>query len=114
MTVDAAMVAFDEAALTVDSSLATGGWESDCSVCNSSTKITLRGSRTVSRLLSILNYKGERYNRFFDPRFTNGTMAPPFFPVTSITNTAASSTRTASAYTNQVFTESNTWQRTYS
>lgn len=114
MTVDAAMVAFNEAALSADSSLATGGWESNCAICTSSTKITLRGSRTVSKLLTILNYQGERYNRYFDPRFANGQMAPPFFPVTSIQNTGSTTTRTATTYTNQVFTESNTWQRTYS
>lgn len=106
MTVDAAMVAFDEAALNGDSSLGTGGWETDCSSCNSNTLITLRGSRVVSKGLPISgSYKG--VNRYFDPRFAGGTMAPPFFPVTQL----SLGTPTISFWTSGVATESNTWQR---
>ncbi len=114
MTVDAAMVAFNEPALASNSSAVTGGWESNCSACSSSTVITLRGSRTVSKGMAIVNNKGEKYNRFFDARFANGALAPPFFPVTKLQNTTTSSTRSFTTYTNQVYTESNTWQRNYS
>lgn len=114
MTVDVAMVAFNEAALNANSSALTGGWGSDCNACNSSTVITLRGSRTVSRGLPNTNDKGQKVNRFFDPRFANGTMAPPFFPVTRLSNTVATSNmRTIMTSTSEVRTESNTWQRTY-
>jgi hypothetical protein len=111
MVVDVAMVAFNEPALTADSSTLTGGWEINCAACNSSTVISLRGSRTVSRTLSVINGNGARYNRFFDPRFANGNLAPPFFPVTRYTNTVT--TPTVTATTTEVMTQSNTWQRTY-
>jgi Tfp pilus assembly protein PilX len=114
MTVDAAIVAFNEAAIIANSSAQTGGWATDCASCNSSTKITLRGSRTVSRGLSQINDKGQQTNRFFDPRFANGNLAPPFFPVTRLNNTVATSnTRVINTSTSEVRSESNTWQRTY-
>jgi hypothetical protein len=111
MVMDVAMVAFNEPALTANSSAVTGGWEINCAACNSNTKITLRGSRTVSRTLSVINQNSARFNRFFDPRFANGNLAPPFFPVTSYTNTLT--TPTVTATTTEVMTSSNTWQRTY-
>ncbi len=114
MSVDVAIVAFNEAAIIADSSAQTGGWVTDCNACNSSTKINLRGSRTVSRGLSQINDKGQQTNRFFDPRFANGNLAPPFFPVTRLSNTvAASNTRAITTSTSEVRSESNTWQRTY-
>jgi Tfp pilus assembly protein PilX len=114
MTVDVAMVAFDEAVLNANSSATTGGWEINCAACNSNTTISLRGSRTASKSLSIVNSNGSRYNRFFDPRFANGNLAPPFFPVTRLNNTVSSgSTRTVFTSTSQVMTQSNTLQRTY-
>jgi hypothetical protein len=111
MVMDVAMVAFNEPALTANASAITGGWEVNCAACNSSTTISLRGSRTVSRTLSVINQNSARFNRFFDPRFANGNMAPPFFPVTRFTNTVT--TPTVSASTTEVMTHSNTWQRTY-
>ncbi|HWQ35866.1 MAG TPA: pilus assembly PilX N-terminal domain-containing protein [Blastocatellia bacterium] len=106
ITVDAAMVAFNEAALSSDSTLSTGGWETDCSECNSNTVVTLRGSRVVSKGLPISgSYKS--VNRYFDPRFAGGAMAPPFFPVTQLNLNSP----TISFWTSGVATESNTWQR---
>ncbi len=111
MVMDVAMVAFNEPALTANSNAVTGGWEINCAACSSRTTISLRGSRTVSRTLSIINQNSARFNRFFDPRFANGQLAPPFFPVTRFTNTLTTPTVTAS--TSEVMTLSNTWQRTY-
>lgn len=106
ITVDAAMVAFNEAALASNSTLSTGGWETDCSGCNSSTVITLRGSRVASKGLPISGpYKS--VNRYFDPRFAGGNLAPPFFPVTRLNLNSP----TLSFWTSGVATESNTWQR---
>ncbi len=114
MSVDVAIVAFNEAAIIADSTAQTGGWVTDCNSCNSSTKINLRGSRTVSRGLNQINDKGQQTNRYFDPRFTNGNLAPPFFPVTRLSNTVATSnTRVITTSTSEVRSESNTWQRTY-
>ncbi len=112
MTVDAAMVAFNEAALNANSSLNTGGWGGSCSSCNGSTTHTLRGSRVVSKGNS---YSGSgTFNRFFDTRFANGNVAPPFFPVTRLNNTVATSNvRSVFTSTSEVMTYSNTWQRTY-
>lgn len=114
MSVDVAIVAFNEAAIIADSSAQTGGWVTDCANCNSNTKINLRGSRTVSRGLSQINDQGQQTNRYFDPRFANGNLAPPFFPVTRLSNTVAvSATRVITTSTSEVRSESNTWQRTY-
>ncbi len=114
MTVDVAMVAFNEAALNADASANTGGWTTNCSACNSNTILTLRGSRTVSTGLVNVNAAGQRINRYFDPRFANGNLAPPFFPVTRLSNTVAvSATRVITTSTSEVRSESNTWQRTY-
>lgn len=113
MTVDVALVAFNEAVLNANSSTATGGWEVNCAACNSNTTISLRGSRVASKALSVVNGNGAKFNRLFDPRFANGAMAPPFFPVTTLTSTSTSSTRTVATNTSEVMTQSNTWQRTY-
>lgn len=114
MTVDVAMVAFNEAVLNANSSTATGGWEINCAACNSSTTISLRGSRVASRALSVVNQNSAKFNRLFDPRFANGALAPPFFPVTKLTNTTTvTSSRTVVTNTSEVMTQSNTWQRTY-
>ena len=114
MSVDVAIVAFNEATIIADPNAQTGGWVTDCTNCNSSTKINLRGSRTVSRGLSQINDKAQQTNRYFDPRFANGNLAPPFFPVTRISNTVATSnTRVITTSTSEVRSESNTWQRTY-
>lgn len=113
MTVDAAIVAFNEATLNSNSSAVTGGWEVNCAACNSSTTISLRGSRTASKALTVVNQNSAKFNRLFDPRFANGAMAPPFFPVTTLTTTTTSSTRTVATSTSEVMTQSNTWQRTY-
>lgn len=114
MSVDVAIVAFNEAAIIADPNAQTGGWVTDCNSCNSSTKINLRGSRTVSRGINQINDKGQQTNRYFDPRFANGNLAPPFFPVTRLANTvAASNTRVITTSTSEVRSESNTWQRTY-
>lgn len=112
MDVDAAFAIFNEPALNANSSATTGGWNVNCSICNSSTKISLRGSRTASKALGSTNY-GQTTNRFFDPRFANGSVMPPFFPTTKVTSTTSVTTRTAVATTSQIMTESNTWQRTY-
>ena len=114
ITVDVAMVAFNEAAILAGAGATTGGWTTDCAACNSSTVITLRGSRTVSTGISQVNSKGQKTNRYFDPRFANGNLAPPFFPVTRLSNTVAvSNTRSVFTSTSEVMTQSNTWQRTY-
>lgn len=112
MDVDAAMAIFNEAALTADSSATTGGWNTNCAICNSSTKLALRGSRTASKALGSTSY-GQTTNRFFDPRFANGSVTPPFFPTTKVTSATTVTTRTAVSSTSQVMTQSNTWQRTY-
>ncbi len=110
MTVDAAMVAFNEAALNANPNALTGGWTTDCQSCNSSTVITLRGSRVASKGLPIYGYG--KVNRFFDPRFANGAFAPPFFPVTQLQNgTNTTTTFSLALSTSNVSTESNTWQR---
>ncbi|MBS1809410.1 MAG: pilus assembly PilX N-terminal domain-containing protein [Acidobacteria bacterium] len=114
MTVDVAMVAFNEAAINAGAGATTGGWTTDCASCNSSTIITLRGSRTVSTGIPNVNSKGQKANRYFDPRFANGNLAPPFFPVTRLNNTVTTSnTRSVFTSTSEVMTQSNTWQRTY-
>ena len=111
MTVDVALLAFDEAALTANPSANTGGLEvTNCSTCNSSTTMNLRGSRTGSKALTV-SVNGSKLNRFFDPRFADGQFAPPFFPVARLSNTVG--TLEISSRTSEVMTIANTWQRTY-
>lgn len=115
LTLDAAIATFDEAALNSDSSANTGGIYFNCSCSLDSTSLfQLRGSRIQSQILSI-GYGGSgtgTRNVFFDPRFTNGAFAPPFFPVTQLNNTSTTTTTFAiTLSTSNVATQSNTWQR---
>ncbi len=114
MTVDAAIAVFNEAALAIDASAQTGGWATDCTNCNSNTVISLRGSRSVSKGNSQINDKSQKTNRFFDPRFANSLIVPPFFPSTVSGTVTAGSARTVTFGTTNVQTIANTWQRTYS
>jgi hypothetical protein len=108
MTVDAAMAIFNSSTSTD-----TGGWTTDCSTCTSASKMTLRGSRSVSRIIPILS-GGQTTNRFFDPRFANSVVTPPFFPSTSTGVTIPGTGRSVTFGTTNVQTIANTWQRTYS
>jgi hypothetical protein len=115
LTLDAAIATFDEAALNANPSDTTGGIYFNCSCSlNSSSRLTLRGSRIQSAILYI-GYGGSgagQRNVFFDPRFANGAFAPPFFPVTQLANNSSTTTTFAlSLSTSNVSSESNTWQR---
>ena len=116
LTLDAAIATFDEATLNADSSATTGGIYFNCSTCDldSSSRLQLRGSRIQSAILSI-GYGGSGNGTrdvFFDPRFTNGAFAPPFFPVTQLANNSTTTTTFAiTLATSNVATQSNTWQR---
>jgi PilX N-terminal len=123
LSIDAALVAFNEPALT-DASTSndyTGG-RGDCVRCITNgfdkTKATLyhRGSQVYS--IDLLWTKGFGSNgskpiyQVFDPRFGGGAVAPPWFPVTSLaTAVTTATTYTLSFYTSNVSAESNTWQR---
>jgi PilX N-terminal len=108
MTVDAAMAVFNSSSATD-----TGGWTTNCSGCTSTTKMTLRGSRSASRIIPILA-GSQTTNRFFDPRFANSIVTPPFFPSTLTGVTVPGTARTVTFGTTNVQTIANTWQRTYS
>lgn len=115
LTLDAAIATFDEAALNANANDTTGGIYFNCSCSlNSNSRLLLRGSRIQSAILSI-GYGGGSSGRrdvFFDPRFSNGAFAPPFFPVTQLQNTTTTTTTfDVSFSTSNVATESNTWQR---
>ncbi len=114
MTVDAAIAVFNEAGLLIDPNAQTGGWATDCTSCNSNTVISLRGSRSVSKGNSQINDKSQKTNRFFDPRFANSQIVPPFFPSTVSGVATGGSARTVTFGTTNVQTIANTWQRTYS
>ena len=116
LTLDAAIAAFNEAALNSNSSATTGGIYFNCGSCslNSSSNLLIRGSRIQSAILSI-GYgvvNGSKRNVFFDPRFANGAFAPPFFPVTQLANNSTTTTTfSVTLATSNVATQSNTWQR---
>ena len=111
LTLDAAIATFDEAALNSNSSLHTGtiyyNGPSLTTSGSSPSVMTLRGSRIQSKIDTIGYGSGSsRRNVFFDPRFQSGSFAPPFFPVTGLTNVSGSITIATS-----VSSQSNTWQR---
>ncbi len=108
MTVDAAMAIFNSSTATD-----TGGWTTDCSSCTSTSVMTLRGSRSVTRGVPTIS-GGHKTNRYFDPRFTNSVVTPPFFPSTTSGASLPGSGRTVLFGTTSVQTIANTWQRTYS
>lgn len=115
LTLDAAIATFNEAALNANPNNVTGGIYFNCSCSlNSNSRLLLRGSRIQSAILSI-GYGGGTSGRrdvFFDPRFSNGAFAPPFFPVTQLQNNTTTTTTFAVSFTtSNVATESNTWQR---
>ena len=105
MTVDTAMAAFSTA---TDS----GGWYSECGTCTTSSTMTLRGSRSATRGMN--NTGSQKLNRFFDPRFANSLVTPPFFPSTLSGVIIPGTARTVTFGTTNVQTIANTWQRTYS
>ena len=108
MTVDAAMAIFNSSTATN-----TGGWTADCSTCTSSSVMTLRGSRSATRGVQTIS-GSQKTNRYFDPRFANSVVTPPFFPSTVSGTATAGSGRTVTFGTTNVQTIANTWQRTYS
>ena len=123
LSIDAALVAFNEPALTdaVTTNDYTGG-RGDCVRCITNgfdkTLATLyhRGSQVYSSDLlwtkGFGSSGGKPIYQTFDPRFGGGAVAPPWFPVTQIgTTLTTTTTYTLSFYTSNVSAESNTWQR---
>lgn len=123
LELDAALVAFNEPALTDASTTNnyTGG-RGDCVRCltNGFNKnlATLyhRGSQVYSADLLWSYGFGSSGSRAmyqpFDPRFGGGAVAPPWFPTTRLTTVVTATTiYTLSFYTSNVSAESNTWQR---
>lgn len=108
LTLDAAIATFNEAALNSNSSLSTGTILYTGGTLNSNSRLILRGSRIQSKI-DYIGYgssgAGQR-NVYFDPRFQNGSFAPPFFPVTGLTSTSGAITIDAT-----VASSSTTWQR---
>lgn len=111
LTLDAAIATFNETALTADSSQNTGGILYTGGSLNSSSRLLLRGSRIQSKIL-VIGYGSTGTGRrdvFFDERFRDGAVAPPFFPTTTLSNPAVPFT--LSLGTSNVSATSNTWQR---
>jgi Tfp pilus assembly protein PilX len=108
LTLDAAIATFNEAALNSNSSLDTGCIYYAGPTLNTNSRLILRGSRIQSKIAYIgygSSGSGQR-NVYFDPRFNNGSFAPPFFPVTGLTNVSGAITIDAI-----VSSQSTTWQR---
>lgn len=111
LTLDAALAAFNEAALNSNSSLNTGGILFTGSGLNSSSRLLIRGSRTQSKIMGIGYGGGSSGTRdvFFDERFRDGVTAPPFFPTTLFSNPPVPFTLVLG--TSGVASQSNTWER---
>ncbi|HZS05859.1 MAG TPA: hypothetical protein VFD58_13550 [Blastocatellia bacterium] len=112
LTIDAAIATFDEAALNSNSSLNTGGIYYNGPTLNSNSRLLIRGSRIQSKILSIGYGGGSSGTRdvFFDERFRDGVVAPPFFPTTLLQDPPVPFSLALS--TSGVASQSNTWQRT--
>ncbi|MFN0121412.1 MAG: PilX N-terminal domain-containing pilus assembly protein [Blastocatellia bacterium] len=103
MFIDAALMAFDEAALASDPNAETGGIVYNVTGYHD---VYLRGSRAQSKGLAF--YGNGRRSDFFDPRFRNSSVTPPFAPV-SVTNTSEAVTAKITVASGE--TLYNTWQR---
>ena len=108
LTLDAAIATFNEPALNSNPSQSTGTILYTGGTLNSNSRLILRGSRIQSKI-DYIGYgssgAGQR-NVYFDPRFQNGSFAPPFFPVTGLSSTSGAITIDAT-----VASSSTTWQR---
>jgi hypothetical protein len=86
LTIHGSLVAFNEAAWSTNGQ--TGG-RADCTTCQlrkATSKLRIHGGEIYSQDVlwrkGFGSYGSASQDLFFDPRFRNGAMAPPFFPYT--------------------------------